>query len=417
VAVKAALPALPAFSGYGIELEYMIVDREHLSIRPIADKLLHQLSGEYASEVEHGRLAWSNEIVLHLIELKNAHPEPVIESLPALFQSEIQRINRELESLSAKLMPSAMHPWMDPRLETALWPHDNAEIYRAYDRIFDCKRHGWANLQSMHLNMPFADDAEFARLHTAIRLLLPILPALAASSPITEGHHAGFLDGRMAHYLTHQMKIPSTMGKVIPDTITTHASYETQILAPMYREIAALDSEGVLQHEWLNVRGAVARFVRNAIEIRVIDVQECPYADLAIAAVVRDIVHALYDQRTAALADQQAISTDALVKILHDCIRDGEQARITDHQYLALLGFPLQHCEARELWQHLIASMMPEQTRQPWQEALTTILEQGPLARRILRAIDQDFSQTRLQAVYRELCDCLAEGRLFRGIG
>ncbi len=411
--MKAA--ALPAFSGYGIELEYMIVDRENLSIRPIADELLHQLSGEYVSEIGHGRLAWTNEIVLHLLELKNAHPEPVIESLSALFQSEIQRINHELESLGARLMPSAMHPWMNPRLETMLWPHDNADIYRVYDRIFDCRRHGWANLQSMHLNMPFADDTEFAHLHAAIRLLLPILPALAASSPIAERQHTGFLDGRMQHYLTHQMKIPSTMGKVIPDTITTHASYETQILAPMYREIAARDPEGVLQHEWLNVRGAVARFVRNAIEIRVIDVQECPYADLAIAAAVRDIVHALYDQRTAPFLAQQAISTDALVSILHDCIRDAEQARITDQEYLRLMGFPAQHCEARELWQHLVASMMPKQTRQPWQEALTTILEQGPLARRILRAVNQDFSQARLQWVYRELCDCLEKGRLFQG--
>jgi len=73
---------LPAFSGYGIELEYMIVDRKSLSIMPIADKLLHKLSGKYVSEVAHGRLAWSNEIVLHLIELKNSNPEPVIESLP-----------------------------------------------------------------------------------------------------------------------------------------------------------------------------------------------------------------------------------------------------------------------------------------------------------------------------------------------
>ena len=30
---------LPAFSGYGIELEYMIVDRRTLSILPIAEKV------------------------------------------------------------------------------------------------------------------------------------------------------------------------------------------------------------------------------------------------------------------------------------------------------------------------------------------------------------------------------------------
>jgi hypothetical protein len=44
---------------------------------------------------------------------------------------------------------------------------------------------------------------------------------------------------------------------------------------------------------------------------------------------------------------------------------------------------------------------------------LQTILEQGPLARRILRAVDGDYSSRRLTAVYRQLCDCLQEGRMF----
>jgi hypothetical protein len=41
------------------------------------------------------------------------------------------------------------------------------------------------------------------------------------------------------------------------------------------------------------------------------------------------------------------------------------------------------------------------------------MLEHGPLARRILRAVGPDCSKTSLQAVYRELCDCLEEGRMF----
>ena len=41
------------------------------------------------------------------------------------------------------------------------------------------------------------------------------------------------------------------------------------------------------------------------------------------------------------------------------------------------------------------------------------MLERGPLARRILRAVGPECSKARLQAVYRELCDCLDEGRMF----
>ncbi|MCE7913391.1 MAG: glutamate--cysteine ligase [Nitrosomonas sp. PRO4] len=408
-------PAIPAFSGFGIELEYMIVDRDTLSVLPVADRLLRDLAGYQVSEVQCGRLAWSNELALHVIELKNFNPEADLETLPKLFHREVRRINDLLAATNACLMPTAMHPWMNPRSETRLWPHDHADIYRNYDRIFDCRRHGWSNLQSMHLNLPFADDAEFARLHAAIRLVLPILPALAASSPFAEGSFSGFLDYRMENYRTHQMAIPSTMGKVIPDTICDRESYQHQILTPIYREIGVYDPEGVLRHEWLNVRAAVARFVRDAIEIRIIDVQECPYADLAIAEMVIHVVHALYDQKTASLAEQQTISTDRLVAILHNCIENAEQAVITGQDYLALLGFPSSQCEAGELWRHLFKSLLPLQIQQSsvWHDAFTMLLQHGPLARRILRATGQDVNRERLAAVYRELCACLNEGRLF----
>lgn len=410
-------PVIPAFSGFGIELEYMIVDRDTLAVLPIADRLLQILAGRQVSEIECGRLAWSNELALHVIELKNTDPEADLESLLALFQSEVSRINGLLETMHARLMPTAMHPWMNPRIETRLWPHDHAEIYRGYDRIFDCKRHGWSNLQSMHLNLPFAGDTEFARLHAAIRLILPILPALAASSPIAEGRFSGFLDFRMENYRTHQMTIPSTMGQVIPDTILDSESYRQQILLPMYREIEAHDPDGVLQHEWLNVRAAVARFVRHAIEIRIIDVQECPYANLAIAEIVIYAVHALYLQKTVSLIEQQAFGTDRLVTILHSCIEQADQAIIADRGYLSLLGFSAVQCTAGELWQHLFTSLLPVEVQQSgvWRDAFAVLLQQGPLARRILRAAGQDFSREHLAAVYRALCDCLEEGRLFSG--
>ena len=81
-------PTLPAFSGYGIELEYMIVDRRTLSILP-AEKVLHRISGTSASGLRCGELAWSHELVLHLIELKNLEPDLDVGALAAAFQSAI----------------------------------------------------------------------------------------------------------------------------------------------------------------------------------------------------------------------------------------------------------------------------------------------------------------------------------------
>ena len=115
--------------------------------------------------------------------------------------------------MAARLMPTGMHPWMNPRAETVLWPDDGSSIYESYDRLFDCRSHGWSNLQSMHINLPFADDEQFARLHAATRLVLPLLPALAASSPVVDGKPTGLMDYRLEAYRTNQARMPSITGR------------------------------------------------------------------------------------------------------------------------------------------------------------------------------------------------------------
>jgi glutamate---cysteine ligase / carboxylate-amine ligase len=410
---------LHAFAGYGIELEYMIVDRHSLSVLPVADQLLHSIAGNWVSEFTDGELALSNELVMHLIELKNIRPEFALDlkTLSSSFQSEVRYVNKILKPMNAQLMPTAMHPWMDPLAETRLWPHDNAAIYQAYDRIFDCKRHGWSNLQSTQLNLPFFDDHEFARLHAAIRLVLPILPSLSASSPFAEGRKSGLLDYRMENYRRNQARAASTIAQVIPETVMSHGEYDAKILQPMYDEIGSLDPEGVLHHEWLNVRGAAARFQRSAIEIRVLDSQECPLADCAIAAAIINLIGTLYDEKYSSLAAQQQIGTDVLVDIMTACIHNADECWIDNVSYLRLMGFPRNRCPAAELWQHIIATLSWNYLGQQddWQEALNLILERGPLARRILRATGATCARPHLEEVYQQLCDCLSEGKMFHG--
>lgn len=403
---------LAAFAGCGIELEYMIADRDSLDVRPIADRLLRG-DGE-GGEVRRGEFGWSNELVAHLVEIKNPAPAAAPAGLADGFQGEVRCIDELLADHNARLMPTAMHPWMDPARETRVWSHSHAVIYAAYDRIFDCRAHGWANIQAMHVNLPFANDAEFARLHAAVRLLLPILPALAASSPVADGRARGALDFRLQCYRQHPARVPELIGALIPDNLSSQAQFAQEVLAPMYRAIAPHDPDGVLRHEWLNARGAIPRFDRQALEIRVIDIQECPRADLAIAAAAGAVARALYDGRWSTLAQHQGCTTAALVRLLDACSRDAEQALIDDAAYLALFGFPGARCTARELWCHLLAACAAD----PWLtaqscEVLEHILTHGTLARRILRALGADASRARLMAVYRQLCDCLAQGCLF----
>jgi len=403
---------LPAFSGYGIEIEYMIVARRSLDVAPISDRLIHDVAGSYVTELDRGPLAWSNELVLHVIELKTNGPAAALAPLPGYFLDDVQRINKLLDRHGAQLMPGAAHPWMNPLTQTRLWPHEYDVVYEAYDRIFGCRGHGWSNLQSVHINLPFANDAEFDRLHSAIRLVLPLLPGLAASSPFLEGRYTGMMDARLDAYRNNARQIPTITGKVIPEPVSSRAGYEAQILAPMYRAIAEHDPDGVLQHEWLNSRGAIARFDRNAIEIRLLDVQEAPVADMAIAAAVVGLVRRLYDGAISDAATQRAVPTAALAELLLTAIREGEQALVTDTQLLACMGLPAKPLTLQMLWRALLEDQitLPDG---PWQAPLQLILEQGPLARRLLAATGESPTPTRLRAVYRELCACLQHGDVF----
>ena len=287
---------LGLFEGVGIELEYMIVDTAGLAVAPLADRALVAEAGRIAADVEFDDVSWSNELVLHVIELKTTGPVAALDGLAGRFTDHVARINAHLAPLGARLMPTAMHPWMDPRTETRLWPHEAGRIYRAFDRIFDCRSHGWANLQSVHINLPFADDGQFARLHAAVRLLLPILPALAAASPIMQGRTNGTLDNRLNAYRTNCARVPSLTGQVIPEPVFTRADYKREILQRLYRDVAPYDPDRVLRHEWVNARGAIARFSRNTIEIRLLDMQECPAADLAITAAVIAVLKLFVDE-------------------------------------------------------------------------------------------------------------------------
>jgi gamma-glutamyl:cysteine ligase YbdK (ATP-grasp superfamily) len=266
----------------------------------------------------------------------------------------------------------------------------------------------------MHINLPFSGDDEFARLHAAIRAVLPVLPALSASSPLVEGRRSPFLDTRVEVYRTNAAAVPAVAGEIVPETVSGREDYEARVLVPMYEAIAPLDPKRVLQREWLNSRGAIARFDRSAIEIRLADTQECPLADLAIAAACVAAIRALYCERWVSLRALQEIPLDALVVTLNACARDADQA-LVDDRLLRALGVDRSGCSAGMFWSQLIdSSAANEPCREPWaQLPLQRILEEGPLARRIVDAIDDDVPRQQIREVYDRLAACLADGRLF----
>lgn len=404
------------FSVFGIELEYMVVAEDTLDVRPIADTILNELSGEDATmEVERGPVAWSNELARHVLETKTNGPTASLAAARAQFETGVADMNRALAAHGSRLLPGGMHPWMQPDREFKLWPIDEEGIYGTFDRIFDCRGHGWSNLQSMHINLPFANDSQLHALHSAVRFLLPILPALSASSPYWEGKRAPNLDQRLSVYRNNAHKVPLVSGKVVPEAIESRADYEALVLGPIYDALAPFDPEGALRYEWVNARGAIVRFDRMALEIRVLDTQECPRMDLAIAFLVTQTLENMCrDERFK--RENKRWTPERLATSLWRCAAEGNDAVIDDADYLALWQVPAQKLTARELWQHILESTKFHTNTAADEHLLQDaawLIANGTLAQRLVSVLGATPTQSELRATYSMLADCLTNGDRF----
>lgn len=399
------------FSVYGIEIEYMIVNKDTLDILPMADILIEKISGKIDNEIELGEVAVSNELALHVIEIKTNGPKPAITGLDKCFTETIRTLNKALAEFNAMLMPTGMHPWLMPDDHVKLWPHGDRKIYETYHRIFNCRGHGWANLQSMHLNLPFSGEQEFVTLHNAIRLILPFVPALTASTPFYEGKKSAVLDSRLTFYGKNQVKIPSISGSIIPEYVGSFGDYQDSILDVMYRDIASYDIDRTLQYEWLNSRGAIARFDRDAIEIRIIDSQECAAADMAcaqlISALIQHVVEIAGDNK------HVAISESELRKQYDEAVRVGFSSKIVSEELVRNLHLPVVNPGSiKDVWRSALAQLKGKIEPQ-YRQVLEYILDHGNLAERILASCPHDDIASQ-RATYKKLMECLQTNTVFK---
>lgn len=400
------------FEVYGIELEYMLVKNNNLQVSPIVDQLLTKKNGSLTSDVSNGEIEWSNELVSHVVEIKTNGPAKDLTHLDKVFHQNVKEINSILKSFDAKLLPGASHPLMNPKTDTKLWPHDSNKIYSLYNRIFNCSGHGWSNVQSMHINLPFVNDEEFEKLHAAIRILLPIIPGLAASSPVLDGTFTGFKDTRMHYYKTNQKEIPHMTGKVVPEQVFNKEAYHTKIFEPIIEAIRPYDTEHILDHHFLNSRGAIARFDRKAIEIRVIDIQENPAADISIAAFIVEVLKLLICEELISLEDQKSWHEDDLFRIFDDVIKNAENTLIDDLGYLAIFDVH-KASDVKSIWKKLLEKVGGKMT-DDHRKHIEFIMQHGSLSTRILKALRNDFSKDHILRVYNKLADCLEHNRMFR---
>lgn len=417
---RPAAPRWRLFEVVGLELEYPIVGPD-LAVRPLVEDAFRKVHGRPTSDLEVGRAGFSNELAAHVFELKNPVPlASLVAAEEALFEGVRFFSDLLAREWGARLLPTGMHPLMDPAVEGRLWRRSGRRIYEAYDRVFGVRGHGWLNVQSCHVNLPFGrSEAETVRLHDAIAALLPYLPALAASSPLVEGELGPAVDNRLAFYRRNQRRVPSIAGDVVPEPMESFRRYRRDVLGRIYRDLDAIPEAARLHHEWVNSRGAIVRFYRDSIEIRVLDTQECVAMDVANAALVRGALARLAARMEAGEADLPAHAT--LVADYEAAVAKGTAALVAAPHLRQAAGAPdAGPLSAGDLLAGLAADARPAlaEAERGYLDRVHTRLAGGNLSERIRRRVAPVAAAHRRAAIvelYGELADCLRANRVWEG--
>lgn len=381
----------------GPEHEFSIVN-EDLEPLPITDKIIKDYCGKIVNFVELPKFTFGKELQLHVIEIKANKPF----KNPELFEETMHEAVTTLSNFIAKkyhanLLGTGMHPLMQLK-DTRIWPHRHRKIYHEYGKIFDLNQHGWLNIQSFHLNLPYLKEANGVLLHNLLANLCTYLPAISASSPIYEGKLSKNIDNRLAFYKINQKEVPSITGEVIPAPVSSFSMYKRDVIGNYSRDLAHMGaSKAILFKEWVNSRGVIFRFDRSALEVRVMDEQECVKSDVALSCFVRSTLRGLVADQTKLMPHSMLVSDFNVV------LADGLDATVKNPAGKT----------AREVCRHLfdVAWAHAEPEEKKYLPLIQKRIENGNLSDLIRRDVRKRAQRTDLMdaivSVYSTLIKCL----------
>ena len=300
----------------GPEHEFSLVD-ETLKPLPIADKVIKGYCGKTVNFVEQEGFTFGKELQLHVMELKANSPFKSPQVFEETLQNGVTALSGFLEKYDASLLGTGMHPLLQLR-DTQVWPHRHRKIYEEYGKIFNLNQHGWLNVQSFHLNLSYTNEKDGVLLHNLLAYICAYLPAISASSPIYEGKTGSCVDNRLSFYKTNQREIPSIVGDVVPEYITSFNQYKREVIGKYSQDLAhAGAGKTLLSKEWVNSRGVIFRFDRAALEVRVLDEQECIKSDVALSCFIRAVLRGLVANH------DELLSHDILASDFNSAISEG----------------------------------------------------------------------------------------------
>ena len=385
----------------GVDL--CVVDRTDRQPAPLASWALSRMAPS------HPDVRWTSDRWEHVLTLSLPKPAKRLFTQTKRMKAEVRSMNALLAERNALLVPLAAHPFNDG---ATLVHHAEDPANAVLAKLFDLRLPGWCNSQIIGLQLPFSNDDEFSRLHASVRLLLPLLPAIGAASPFLRGEFTGIMSARMDACLHHVDAAPELIGPVIPEAVFSEEDYYRAVFSPMAQALVRMDAAQVLDHFSMNARAAVARFDRGDVELRVMDVQECVSANLALAELTMCVLRAMGSGRWVSPYLQRAWSEDDLYPIFQQTVREGGQAVITNRDYLLMFGLMKQEqMSAQKIWQHLFVELYGDLSHD-CRRVLAHILEHGCLAFRMLRKVGRKPSPGALADLVDALGQCLAKDEL-----
>jgi len=387
----------------GPEHEFSVID-EKLTPLPIVGNVIRDVHGRIVNYASLGTCSFGKELQAHVAEFKANKPFNSPDVFEENMQLAVETILGIIEKrYNARLLGLGMHPLL--RLNDAkVWSHRDRGIYTALSRIFSLNHHGWLNIQSFQLNLPYRNEAEAVRLYNALVNVLPYLPAVAASSPIYESRIGDYVDNRLHFYSTNQLEVPSITGSLIPEYINSLAEYNKSTVQQYSQDLTKLKAPRCLiNKEWLNSRGAVIRPSRRAVEIRVLDEQESVKSDVALSCYIRAMLRGI-------LADSEFpyVVHEVLVHDFKNVMRKGLDAKV-------------QHPSgktARQVCRHLLdlASKNATSEEKEYLPIITQRIQNGNLSNIILKRVTHRTQKTNFEeaivSVYSKLADCLEKNEL-----
>jgi gamma-glutamyl:cysteine ligase YbdK (ATP-grasp superfamily) len=383
----------------GPEHEFSLVNEE-LKPLPIVDKVIKSFCGKIVNFVELPQFIFGKEMQLHVMEIKANAPF----RSPELFEETMHDAVSTLldflrEKYHAHLLGTGMHPLLKLE-ETSIWPHRHRKIYQEYSKVFNLKQHGWLNIQSFHLNFPYSREEKGVLLHNHLAGLCAYLPAISASSPIYEGTVGPNVDNRLNFYKMNQREITSITGDVIPEYVSSFDQYHREVIGRYSRDLAEAGAgKPLLFKEWVNSRGVIFRFDRSALEVRVMDEQECVKSDVALSCFIRAALRGLLAEKAEFLPHQ------LLVRDFRSVMANGLNAKVLHPKGET----------ARQVCQHFfkLASENAEKDEKTYLWIVKKRIEEGNLSEliksRVLKKAQKTDLKEAILSVYSTLIKCLSD--------